>query len=71
MSSMFAIASLIISSAGLFGLVLFSVRKRYKGIGIRRVLGCGHYGIARPVLGETILPLLISPLPAMPLAYYA
>lgn len=70
MSSMFAIASLIISSAGLFGLVLFSVRKRYKSIGIRRVLGCGHYGIARPVLGEAILPLLISPLPAMPLAYY-
>jgi len=70
MSSLFAITSLIISSAGLFGLVLFSVRKRYKGIGIRRVLGCNYFDIVRSVAGETVLPLMLSPIFAMPAAYF-
>jgi putative ABC transport system permease protein len=46
LSGYFAGITIIISCLGLFGLAAFTVQKRRKEIGIRRVLGSGNLGIA-------------------------
>ena len=67
----FAAIAIFISCLGLFGLSAFTVEKRVKEIGIRKVLGASLPGIVA-LLGRDFLKLvLIAVVIASPLAWYA
>jgi putative ABC transport system permease protein len=65
----FAVISVIISSIGLFGLVLFYVRRKMKEIGIRKVLGFSSGNLFYRLSSEFIRLLIISLAVSWPAAY--
>ena len=66
-----AVFSLLIASLGLFGLASFSIERRRKELGVRRVLGASMSGLVFHVSGEFIRLVGISILIGAPLAYVA
>lgn len=64
----FAIVTLIVSSAGLFGLILFTTKLRTKEVGIRKVLGSTIGAIYRELSFEVMVVLGIAALVAVPAA---
>ncbi|HPF52497.1 MAG TPA: ABC transporter permease, partial [Draconibacterium sp.] len=60
----FAVVTLLISSIGLFGLILFSVKRRMKEIGVRKVLGSSiaavYWQLSTEVLGMLGFAILIG-----------
>ena len=66
----FTIVSLFISCLGLFGLVSFSVEKRTKEVGIRKVLGASYGSLIHLVSKEYIGLVAISNVISWPMAYY-
>jgi len=66
----FAIVSLIVSSIGLFGLMLFTIKKRTKEIGIRKVLGSSVATIYRQLSFETFALLGGATIIACPAAFF-
>jgi ABC-type antimicrobial peptide transport system permease subunit len=69
-SIFFAILSIIISSIGLFGLVLFYTRNKLKEIGVRKVLGFSFGYLYFKMSWDFLKLLLISVIIAWPAAYY-
>jgi putative ABC transport system permease protein len=67
----FAVISIIISSIGLFGLILFYTRHKLKEVGIRKVLGFAFRQLYYSLSSDFIKLLLISIIFAWPAAYYA
>jgi len=66
LSSLFAV---VIAGMGIFGLTLLSVRRRFKEIGIRKVLGAGVAQVV-VLVGRELLPLVAAAnLAAWPAAY--
>jgi putative ABC transport system permease protein len=66
LSSVFAV---VIAGMGIFGLTLLSVRRRYKEIGIRKVLGARVAQVVALVGRELIVLVAAANLIAWPLAY--
>lgn len=66
----FAGLSVFISCLGLFGLVSFTVSRRTKEIGVRKVLGAGSTTIAMLLSKEFLKLVLIAIMIAVPVAYY-
>jgi putative ABC transport system permease protein len=66
----FATVTLVISSSGLFGLILFTTRRRTKEIGIRKVLGSSVGNIYQQLSTEVISLLGLASLVASPGAWY-
>jgi ABC-type antimicrobial peptide transport system permease subunit len=66
----FAALAVIISCLGLFGLVSYTVDRRTKEIGIRKVLGSGEAGIVLLLSGEFTKMVLVSIAIAIPLSYW-
>jgi ABC-type antimicrobial peptide transport system permease subunit len=66
----FTFVSLFISCLGLFGLVSFSVERRTKEVGIRKVLGASVGSIIHLASKEYIGLVAISNVIAWPVAYY-
>ncbi|MEQ9301348.1 MAG: FtsX-like permease family protein [Cyclobacteriaceae bacterium] len=66
----FALLSLIIAGLGLFGLASFSILRRTKEIGIRKVLGASGLRIARMILSEYLLLIGLAYLISLPVLYY-
>lgn len=67
LSSLFAA---VIAGMGIFGLTLLSVRRRFKEIGVRKVLGAGVPRIVA-LVGRELLPLVAAAnLAAWPAAYF-
>jgi putative ABC transport system permease protein len=65
----FTILTIVIACLGLFGLITFTVGKRVKEIGIRKVLGAG-VGSMVSLLTESLMKVvLISMLVAIPLSW--
>lgn len=60
----FAVVTLLISSIGLFGLILFTVKRRMKEIGVRKVLGSSiaavYWQLSTEVLGMLGFAILIG-----------
>jgi putative ABC transport system permease protein len=69
-TSMIAILTIIISSIGIFGLILFMTQRKMKEIGIRKVLGFS-YGSLYITLSSWFIRLILIPLIlAWPTAFY-
>jgi putative ABC transport system permease protein len=66
LSSLFAV---VIAGMGIFGLTLLSVRRRFKEIGIRKVLGASVAQVAALVGRELVLLVAAANLVAWPAAY--
>lgn len=66
----FTIASLIISCFGLYGIASFTTSKRYKEIGIRKVLGASYRSIILLVWKDYIKLIFISFILAVPVVNY-
>jgi predicted permease len=71
LSQLFALLAILISCLGLFGLAAYTVERRSKEIGIRKVLGASVSGLVK-LLSKDFLRLVgISILIAVPIAWYA
>lgn len=69
-SNVFSLLAILIACFGLFGLSSFTIMKRSKEIGIRKVLGASLPSLMTLLSKEVIQLTLISTLIAIPLAYY-
>lgn len=70
MVKIFAFLSIFISCLGLFGLLSFTLDKRKKEIGIRKILGASTARLAALITNEFTRLIIISFVIACPLAYY-
>lgn len=69
-SIFFAILSIIISSVGLFGLVMFYSKRKMKEIGIRKVLGFTVRDLYIKMSSEFLWLLVIATIIAWPASFY-
>lgn len=69
LATFFAILAIFISCLGLFGMASFMAEQRTKEIGVRKVLGASTLNVWTLLSGDFILPVLISMVIAVPLAY--
>jgi putative ABC transport system permease protein len=67
----FAAISIVISSIGLFGLIMFFTKRKMKEIGIRKVLGFSFGNLYMNMSSGFMKLLLISLLISWPAAYFA
>jgi putative ABC transport system permease protein len=66
-----AILTIFISAFGLFGLSILTAEKRFKEIGIRKVLGASARTIVLTLTRDFLLLISFSLLIAMPIGYFA
>jgi putative ABC transport system permease protein len=64
----FTVLAILLATLGLIGLTLFTIERRTKEIGIRKVLGAGKLHILRLVSGQFIRLALLASLIALPLS---
>ena len=69
--SAFTFLAILISCLGLFGLSSFTVERRTKEIGIRKVLGARYFDITALLLWQFSRPILAAVVIAVPIAIYA
>ena len=60
----------IITCLGLFGMVAYSAERRFKEIGIRKLLGASVTSIMKNMTGEFVILVLLANVVAAPAAYY-
>jgi putative ABC transport system permease protein len=65
----FTVLTIVIACLGLFGLITFTVEKRVKEIGIRKVLGAGTGSVVTLLTTSLLKVVLISLLVAVPLSW--
>jgi predicted permease len=70
LSRYFAALAVVISCLGLFALVSFTVDRRTKEIGIRKVLGSGEFGIVYLLSGEFTKMVLVAIAIALPVSFW-
>lgn len=68
--SLFALVAIVISVMGFVGLSLFFIRQRKKEIGIRKIMGSSSAEVLWLMLRTFCMPLLVSFVVAIPIAYY-
>ncbi len=64
------IVSIFISCMGLFGLSMFTVARRTREIGIRKIMGAGNTTIVILLTADFLLPVMLAFAIACPLAWY-
>ncbi|ATP56433.1 transporter permease [Pedobacter ginsengisoli] len=69
LSRYFALLAIVISCLGLFGLTTFAAEKRFKEIGIRKILGASEFNVIYILSKDFTKPVLISILIALPVGY--
>ncbi|HEX5152712.1 MAG TPA: ABC transporter permease [Parafilimonas sp.] len=69
--TVFAGMAIFIACLGLFGLASFTATKRFKEIGVRKVLGSSVQGIILLLSKDLLKPVIIAAGIAMPVGYYA
>lgn len=70
MLAVFTLLAITISCMGLYGLASFTVERRTKEIGVRKVLGARLTDIVSLLLWQFAKPILIATLIAWPVAFY-
>ncbi|KAA0227534.1 FtsX-like permease family protein [candidate division KSB1 bacterium] len=71
MTAWFAGLAIVLSCLGLFGMAVFSIERRTKEIGIRKVLGASVSGVVTMLSRDFVKLVLIANLLAWPVAWYA
>jgi len=66
----YAILAIIISSLGLLGLSAFTIERKTKEIGIRKVLGSSNWSIVAMLLQDFLILIFMSFVIGAPLAWY-
>ncbi|HEY4111172.1 ABC transporter permease [Puia sp.] len=66
----FTVLAILLATLGLIGLTLFTIERRTKEIGIRKVLGAGKLHILRLVSGQFIRLALLASVVALPLSWW-
>lgn len=69
LSGYFAILAIVISCMGLFGLSAFAAERRFKEVGIRKVLGASSFSVIFLLSRDFTRPVLLAILIALPLGY--
>ena len=69
--SVFAGLAIFVACLGLFGLASFTATKRFKEIGVRKVLGSSVKSIVVLLSKDLLKPVLIATCIALPVGYYA
>ncbi len=69
-SGWFSVISIALASLGLYGLFSFTVVKRTKEVGVRKVLGATVSQVVGTLSGKFVLLILASNIVAWPAAYY-
>jgi putative ABC transport system permease protein len=67
----FAVVSIVIACLGLFGMTAFSVERRTKEIGVRKVLGASALEITLMLAKESAKRVLLANVVAWPVTYFA
>lgn len=67
---LFAFMAILIACMGLYGLAMFTVERRQREIGVRKVFGADTYQIAKLVVVDFLKWILIANFIAIPIAYY-
>jgi len=68
--SVFACLAIFVACLGLFGLASFTATKRFKEIGVRKVLGSSVQGIVVLLSKDLLKPVLIATCIALPAGYW-
>ena len=68
--SIFAGLAIFVACLGLFGLASFTATKRFKEIGVRKVLGSSVQSIVVLLSKDLLKPVLIAACIALPIGYY-
>ena len=71
MTTWFAALAIALSCLGLFGMAVFSIERRTKEIGIRKVLGASVSSVVTLLSKDFVKLVLIANLIAWPVAWYA
>jgi putative ABC transport system permease protein len=66
----FAVLAVLIACLGLIGLTTYAIAGRTKEIGVRKVHGAGPFAVARLLLKDLMLTVLIANLMAWPLSWW-
>ena len=66
----FTALAILLATLGLIGLTLFTIERRTKEIGIRKVLGAGRISILRLISGDFIRLALIASAIALPISWW-
>jgi putative ABC transport system permease protein len=69
--TVFAMLAIFVACLGLFGLASFTATKRFKEIGVRKVLGSSVQGIVVLLSKDLLKPVLIASCIALPVGYWA
>jgi putative ABC transport system permease protein len=70
LAGILGVTAIFLSCLGLFGLSSFSVERKIKEIGIRKVFGASVTGIIKMLIKQFIKLVVIANMIAMPIAYY-
>ncbi len=68
--NLFATLAIVLACLGLFGLATFSIERRTKEVGVRKVLGASVRSIIGLHIREYVVWLMVANVLALPLAYY-
>ncbi len=68
--SLFTLLSVFISCLGIFGLAAFTIRQRFKEIGVRKVLGASVSNIAGLLSKDFLKLVVLAVIIASPIAYF-
>ncbi len=68
--TVFSVLSIIVSCLGLFGLSAYTTQRRFKEIGVRKVLGASVACIVQLLTREFLGPVVLAALIAFPVAYW-
>ncbi|TDW97203.1 ABC transporter permease [Dinghuibacter silviterrae] len=67
---LFSGLAILIACLGLFGLASFTTARRFKEIGVRKVLGSSVRNIVLLLVSDLLRPILLGTLIAVPIGYY-
>ena len=67
---LFALIAIIISCVGIFGLATYTAERRFKEIGIRKVLGASVLSIVQLLSKDFLKPVILAIVLAIPIAWY-
>jgi putative ABC transport system permease protein len=67
---LFSSLAILVACLGLFGLASYLTRRRFKEIGIRKVMGASVAGVVMLLVRDFIRPVLVAGIIAIPIEYF-